>query len=236
MSTSSSLIELEVDRIRELSKAGRHSEALAAAEVQAAVVPQNRDVLYLIAANHRCLNRIPEALATLRRLEQQHPRFSLLYQERGYCYMTLRDALCAINAFLRAVEINPALAPSWTMLERLYRMTGDVKNAGAAAEHLSRLKRLPPDVVRAGSLFSDGDLSAAESILREYLLKAGDHVEAMRLLARIEHQRAMLDEAERLLEAALTLAPNYRAARLDYVRVLIDRQSICRHMKRSRPW
>jgi tetratricopeptide (TPR) repeat protein len=34
----------------------------------------------------------------------------------------------------------------------------------------------------------------------------------------------MLDEAERLLEAALTLAPNYRAARLDYVRVLIDRQ------------
>jgi tetratricopeptide (TPR) repeat protein len=224
MSTSSSLIELEVDRIRELSKAGRHSEALAAAEVQAAVVPQNRDVLYLIAANHRCLNRIPEALATLRRLEQQHPRFSLLYQERGYCYMTLRDRLCAINAFLRAVEINPALAPSWTMLERLYRMTGDVKNAGAAAEHLSRLKRLPPDIVRAGSLFSDGDLSAAESILREYLLKAGDHVEAMRLLARIEHQRAMLDEAERLLEAALTLAPNYRAARLDYVRVLIDRQ------------
>jgi tetratricopeptide (TPR) repeat protein len=224
MSTSSSLIKLEVDRIRELSKAGRHSEALAAAEVQAAVVPQNRDVLYLIAANHRCLNRIPEALATLRRLEQQHPRFSLLYQERGYCYMTLRDALCAINAFLRAVEINPALAPSWTMLERLYRMTGDVKNAGAAAEHLSRLKRLPPDIVRAGSLFSDGDLSAAESILREYLLKAGDHVEAMRLLARIEHQRAMLDEAERLLEAALTVAPNYRAARLDYVRVLIDRQ------------
>jgi tetratricopeptide (TPR) repeat protein len=224
MSTSSSLIKLEVDRIRELSKAGRHSEALAAAEVQAAVVPQNRDVLYLIAANHRCLNRIPEALATLRRLEQQHPRFSLLYQERGYCYMTLRDALCAINAFLRAVEINPALAPSWTMLERLYRMTVDVKNAGAAAEHLSRLKRLPPDIVRAGSLFSDGDLSAAESILREYLLKAGDHVEAIRLLARIEHQRAMLDEAERLLEAALTLAPNYRAARLDYVRVLIDRQ------------
>jgi tetratricopeptide (TPR) repeat protein len=224
MSTSSSLIELEVDRIRELSKAGRHSEALAAAEVQAAVVPQNRDVLYLIAANHRCLNRIPEALATLRRLEQQHPRFSLLYQERGYCYMTLRDALCAINAFLRAVEINPALAPSWTMLERLYRMTGDVKNAGAAAEHLSRLKRLPPDIMQAGSLFSDGDMSAAESILREYLLKAGDHVEAMRLLARIEHQRAMLDEAERLLEAALTLAPNYRAARLDYVRVLIDRQ------------
>ena len=117
-------IEPEVGRIRELSKGRRHREALAAAEVLAAAAPQNRDVLYLVAANQRCLNRIPEALATLQRLEQQHPQFSLLYQERGYCYVTLRDAPRAIDAFLRAVNINPALATSWSMLERLYRMTG----------------------------------------------------------------------------------------------------------------
>ena len=72
-------IEREVGRIRELSRGGRHSEALAAAEVLAARAPQNRDSLSLIAANQRCLSRIPEALATLQRLEQQHPRFSLLY-------------------------------------------------------------------------------------------------------------------------------------------------------------
>ena len=216
-------IESEVGRIRELSKCGRHREALAAAEVLVAEVPQNRDILYLIAANQRCLNRIPEALATLQRLEQEHPQFSLLYQERGHCYMTLRDALRAIAAFQRAVKINPALTTSWTLLENLYRMTGDAEAAATAAERVSSLKRLPPEVVRAGSLFSDGDLSAAEDILRSYLLKAGEHVEALRLLARIEHQRDVLHEAERLLEAALKLAPNYRAARLEYVRVLIDR-------------
>ena len=221
-------IELEVGRIRELSKGGRHREALAAAEVLAAAAPQNRDVLYLIAANQRCLNRIHEALATLQRLEQQHPRFSLLYQERGYCYTTLRDAPRAIDAFLRAVDINPALATSWSMLERLYRMTGDVRNAATAAERVSALKQLPPEVVQAGSLFSDGELSAAENILRAYLLKSGDDVEALRLLARIEHQRDALDDAELLLEAALKLAPNYLAARLDYVRVLIDRQKYLR--------
>ena len=222
--SASSPIELEVGRIRELSKGGRHSEALTAAEVLAADAPQNRDVLYLIAANQRCLNRIHEALTTLQRVEQQHPRFSLLYQERGYCYMTLRDAPRAIEAFLRAVAINPALAASWSMLERLYRMTGDVRNAAAAAGRVSTLNRLPPELVRAGSLFSDGDLSAAENILRAYLLQSGDDVEALRLLARIEHQREVLDDAELLLEAALQLAPNYLAARLDYVRVLIDRQ------------
>jgi tetratricopeptide (TPR) repeat protein len=219
-----SSIEYEVGRICERSKAGRHSEALAAAEVLSAESPQNRDVLYLIAANQRCLNRIPEALATLQRLEQQHPRFSLLYQERGHCYMTMRDAPRAIDAFLRGVNINPALATSWIMLERLYRMTGQVENAAKAADQVSILKHLPPEVVRAGSLFSDGDLSAAEKILRAYLLAAGNHVEALRLLARIEHQRDALVDAERMLEAALKLAPNYRAARLDYVRVLIDRQ------------
>ena len=206
-STAISLIEVEVSRVRELSKALRHDEALAAAEALAVASPQNRDVLYLIAANQRCLLQIPEALVTLHRLEQQHPRFSLLYQERGHCYVALRDARNAIDAFLQAVNINPALATSWSMLELLYRMTGDVKNAATAAEQVSTLAQLPPEIVRAGSLFSDGNLSAAENTLRAYLQNAS-HVEALRLLGRIEHQRNVLDEAERLLEAALKAAPD----------------------------
>src|SRR5215472_15967978 len=121
-SSVSSPIEPEVARIRELSKGRRHSEALAAAEALVGVAPENRDVLYLIAANLRCLNRIPDALATLQRLEKYHPRFSLLYQERGHCYVTLRDADRAIDAFLRGVHLNPALMTSWIMLERLYQM------------------------------------------------------------------------------------------------------------------
>jgi tetratricopeptide (TPR) repeat protein len=218
------LIELEVRRIRELSTLGQHGEALAAAEALATAAPRNRDAVYLLAANQRCLNRILEALATLHTLEQQHPRFSLLYQERGHCYTALRDAPRAIDAFLRAVNLNPALMKSWIMLERLYRMRGEQQNAAAAAEQLSAVKQLPPEVVHAGSLFSDGDLSAAENILRAYLLNVGDHPEALRLLGRIQHQRGVLDEAEPLLEATLKLAPHYRAARLDYVRILLDRQ------------
>jgi tetratricopeptide (TPR) repeat protein len=227
-SYASSPFELEVGRIRALSKCGRHREALTAAEMLEAAAPADRDVLYLIATNQRCLNRIDEALETLRRLEQQHPRFSLLYQERGYCYTTLRDGPRAIEAFLRGVDINPALATSWSMLERLYRLTGDEKNAATAAQHVLTLKQLPPEIVQAGSLFSDGELSGAENILRTYLLRCGDHPEALRLLARIKHRRDALDEAELLLEAALRLAPNYVAARLDHVRVLIDEQKYSR--------
>jgi tetratricopeptide (TPR) repeat protein len=218
------MIELELVRIRELSKCGRHMEALAAAEEVAAAAPQNRDALYLIAANQRCLNRIDEALATLQRLEQQQPRFSLLYQERGYCHTSLRDAPLAIEAFLEAVNLNPALATSWTMLERLYHMTGEVKGRAMAAEQVSILEQLPPEIVQAGSLFSDGQLAAAENILRKYLLKDGNHVEALRLLARIEHQSHALADPEHRLETVLRLAPTYRAARLDYCHILLDQQ------------
>ena len=221
-------IELEVSRIRDLSKGGRYGEALAAAEELATEAPQSRAALYLVAANQRCLNLIDEALATSQRLEQLHPRFSLLYQERGFCYMALRNAPRAVEAFVRAVDINPALATSLIMLERLYRLAGDEGNAVAAAERVSALKQLVPEVVRAGSLFSDGDLSAAENILRAYLLLSGDDAEALRLLGRIERQRDELGEAESLLEAALKIKPDYLAARLDYARLLIDRQKYTR--------
>src|SRR6516162_8437408 len=180
--------ELDVSHIRELSERGRNREALVAAEALAVAAPKNRDLLYLVAVNQRCLNRIHEALETLQRLEQLQPRFSLLYQERGYCYTTLRDAPHAIESFLRGVEINPALAKSWSMLERLFRMTGDERNGATAAERLAGLKKLPSEVVRGGSLFSDGDLSAAENILRAYLRTYVHDAEALRLLGRIQHQ------------------------------------------------
>ncbi len=216
-------IELELQRIRELAKRRRHAEALGAAETLASQVPENRDVLLLIALCQRHSNRIAQALATLERLEQLHPRFSRLYQERGHCYVALRDAPRAIDAFLRGVNINPALPASWSMLEGLYRMTGQTENAGMAAAHVATLRNLPAEIVHATSLFSDGELGPAENIVRAYLLRHGDHVEAMRLLARIGIARDVLDDAELLLEAVLALAPDYRAARHDYALVLVER-------------
>jgi len=217
-------VELETHRIHELTKARRNLEALAAAETLANQYPANRDVLYLLAMNLRYLNRTVDALSTLARLEQQQPRYSRLFQERGNCHVALRDAPQAITAFLQAVNINPALPASWSMLQSLYRMTGDEKNAATAAEHVAILQKLPPQILQATDLFADGELTPAESIVRSYLLRHGDHVEGMRLLARIGVERDVLDDAELLLESVLKLAPDYRAAREDYAGVLHKRQ------------
>jgi predicted Zn-dependent protease len=218
-----SSVEREVGRLRRLQREVRHAEALEGAQSLLGGLPENRDLLLIAAISERHLLRIDDALATLARLERLRPRYSRLHEERGLCYVALKDTPNAIAALLRAVNINAALPMSWRMLEGLYRLTGDAANAATAAAHVATLKALPPEVVTATSLFSDGELTQAEAIVRGFLLRHGDHVEAMRLLARIGMAREVLDDAEVLLEAVLTLAPEYQAARYDYAQTLVQR-------------
>ena len=224
ISAASSVAETILSEARRLQAEGRHAEALAAAERQLTEFPENRDFLLVAGSSLRHMRRIPEAMEVLDRLERLQPAFSRLHQERGLCFVQLKDAENAIASLLKAVNLNPALPASWSMLERLYAMTGDLTNGHMAAAHVATLRDLPPDIVQATSLFSDGDLGPAEGMIRSWLLRNGDHPEAMRLLARIGLAHDVLDEAEVLLQAVLKLAPDYRATRYDYAQTLIKRQ------------
>jgi tetratricopeptide (TPR) repeat protein len=217
-----STVGSEAERIRALLRERKFSEALAAAEALLADAADSRDVLLYVAIAQRYLSRIPEALRTLDTLEQHHPRFSRLHEERGHCFIVMRQAPQAIEAFLRAVNINHALPASWRMLDGLYRMVGQADNAAMAASHVATLRNLPQQVVIATGLFADRDLDAAESLIRGYLLQHGNQIEAMRLLARIGIARKVFDDAELLLSAVLELAPDYRVARQEYAGVLIE--------------
>lgn len=195
---------------------------LVAGEALLAAVPDQRDVLLYVAIAQRYLGRIPEALRTLATLEQHHLRFSRLYEERGRCFVDMKQAPQAIAAFSRAVDINHWLPGSWRMLDGLYRMRGQADNAAMAASYATTLQNLPPEVVTAAGLFADGDLEEAESRVRAYLLQHGNHVEAMRLLAGIGIARRVFDDAELLLAAVLELAPAYHVARQEYAGVLVE--------------
>jgi tetratricopeptide (TPR) repeat protein len=216
-------VELEVQRIRGLVQVHRFGEAVTAAGSLRTSFPENRDVLYLLALGQRHTGRIPDALDTLADMERHHPGASRLYQERGHCYVALKDAPRAIEAYERAVRINPALPDTWHMLEGLYKMVGDDGHRQIATAHANKLKSVPPEVITATGMFCEGDLSASEKLIRGFLLRHGDHVEAMRLLARIGVAREVLDDAEILLAAALKMAPDYIELRRDYACVLLDR-------------
>jgi tetratricopeptide (TPR) repeat protein len=186
-------------------------------------VPQNRDVLYMLAVGLRYLTRIPEALATLAELEKHHPAYARLFQERGHCHVATRAAEPAIEAFVRAVNLNPSLPASWRALNLLFRMTGRRADAEHAAGQVAMLEALPPQILTAFSMFSDGEIHDSEHLVRRYLLTHGDHVEGMRLLAKIGMELDVTDDAELLLESALKIAPGHRVARYEYALVLLKR-------------
>jgi len=222
-SSSAGEVEREVQALRALVKRSAFSDAARTASVLLRELPENRDLLYLLAISQRHLKQLSEALQTLQILEQFHPRYSRLHQERGQCYVALKDAPRAIEAFRRAVSVNPALPTSWSMLEGLYRLIGDKVAMAGAAKEVARLGALPPPLLTATGLFADGDLGGAEKLVRAFLLQHGDHIEAMRLLARIGAALEVYDDAEFLLRSVLEHAPDYVAARQDYACVLLDR-------------
>jgi tetratricopeptide (TPR) repeat protein len=205
-----------IDR-RQFAEAARRAEALLADS------PEERELLYMLAVAQRYLGRISAALATLVRLEELHPDYPRLHQERGHCHVAQRSAAPAIAAFERAVALNPALPGSWRTLQKLYTMAGRRAEADNAAAHVTKLASLPTAIVTARSMFADGEIEAAETTVRRYLIEHGDHIEGMRLLAQIGMKLDVLDDAELLLESVLEQAPDYRPARYDYAQVLLQR-------------
>jgi predicted Zn-dependent protease len=222
--TNTRAVVSELRRIQDLTSARRHTEALAAVGALLRRAPWQRGALYLAALNQRLLDQSKNALDTLDALERAHPDYSLLFQERGHCQVALGDPARAIESFERAVELNPALASSWAMLERLLTAAGQPQRAGVALQHLSKLKELPPAIVEAGSRFCDGEHVAAENLLTSYIAREGRHVEALRLLGRIAQRRGAADRAEGFFREVVDNAPGYADARLDFIRVLIERQ------------
>ena len=213
----------DIRRVRELIEQKQFAAAERAAQTVLAQEPQERDALYMLAVAQRLQGRIPEALATLERLGERHPNYPRLHQERGYCHVALRHSEPAIHAFEQAVLLNPALPGSWRSLHALYAARGRTREAENAAAHVSKLASLPIAIVTARSMFADGEIEAAETLVRQFLLSHGDHIEGMRLLAQIGMRLEVLDDAELLLERVLELAPTYHAARLDYAQVLLRR-------------
>jgi tetratricopeptide (TPR) repeat protein len=232
--STGSRIEAEVRRIRALVEKREFARSLADASRLLEEVPENRDVLYLIAVSQRYLGRIADALATLKRFEELHPDFGRLFQERGHCYRTAGQTVPAIEAYRRAVALNPSLLAAWKALAALCQAAGQKWEAAAAAEQATQLERLPAPVLAASGLLAEGDTHGAERNLRQFLLKHGNHLEAMRLLAQIGVQLDVLDDAEFLLESVLTFDPNYHLARYDYAVVLGKRHKHAAALEEAR--
>jgi tetratricopeptide (TPR) repeat protein len=139
----------------------------------------------------------------------------------------------AIAAYQQAVTHNSTLSASWSALQALYGSVGDQANARLAAANVSKLAALPKVVVSATNIFSEGEPSRAEEMIRAYLLEHPTDIEAMRLLARIGVHFDVLDDAEFLLDSVLLAAPDYGGARFEYADVLQRRHKFTESLEEA---
>jgi tetratricopeptide (TPR) repeat protein len=192
-------------------------------EVQLALQdrPNDRDLMYLKAVACRLLGGIDDALAVLQQMELLYSRYPRIYQERGHCYVFLRNAEKAIESFEKAVSLNTCLSASWQALMTLYRMKGLDKKVQQAQVQLKILNELPVEVLTAFSMYADGEIQQAEDTIRQFLLKNGNHIEAMRLLAKIGTDMNVTDDAEFLLSSILKMNPTHDTARYEHAVVLL---------------
>jgi tetratricopeptide (TPR) repeat protein len=187
-------------------------------------LPESREALYRLAVNHRRAGRIAEALLALKRIEDLYPPFGSLFEELGFCLVAANDRSKGALAFARAAELNPCLIESWRALEKLFTASGRAAEALQAASQVAQLAALPGEIQLACSKFFDGERALAEELVRRYLAVHGEHVEALRLLAKMAADAGVDYDSEVLLQRAVLLAPEHLAAQHELVLVLLKRQ------------
>lgn len=223
-----------LQRGQTLLQRGHAAEAAGIAEQILEREGDHPEALYLLAVCLRYLRRGAEAAGVLERLQAVRPGYGRAYQERGHLHRSAGDIAAAIAAFEQAVAANPALPASWRALGELHAERGDAAAAGRARARLDRLNAMPAELVSVTSFLHEDRLYKAERLCRAFLRQHPHHLEAMRLLAAVGARLHVLDDAEFLLESALTFEPGFLAARVDYVRVLQRRQKFDLALEQAR--
>ncbi len=214
-------------------RGGKFEDAHAGAEAILAQEPENAEALYLAAVACRYLERYKDASALLDRLGAVMPEYGRCWQERGHLARAQGQVERALAAYARAVRYNPVLEASWRAQVDLYAQTGRPAEAAAARAQAERVSALPRELLAVSNHLHEGRLLRAEEICRHYLRQRPRDVEGMRLLAEIGSRLGVLDDAEFLLESAVTFAPENMQLRLDYIQTLRKRQKFARALEQA---
>lgn len=195
--------------------------------------PKNTEALYMSAVCRRYKREFPAALDLLAKLKDEAPEDGRAHQEEGHALRDMGRSNDALLAYSQACRFNPALEASWRNQLKILSGNGMQNQAAQVRAQLERLQALPPILLSVMDLIGQGRLLKAEDICRQFLLKAPQHTEGMRLLASIGMRLGVLDDAEFLLESALRFEPDNTAIRIDYVQILRKRQKFSKSLEQA---
>ena len=196
--------------------------------------PDNAEALYVLAVCQRYLNRLEEALKTLKKLKKIRPGYGRAFQEEGHVSLKAGYISQAKKAFRHAVSLNNSLIASWANLVKIHQNEGNKKNAEVAEHEYKKLEALPVELLSVRNMIAEGHNFQAEKLCRKFLMQNKRNVEGMRLLASLGVAADVLDDAEFILEKALEYEPNNNFARNDYMEVLYRRQKYQQSLEQAK--
>ena len=187
-------------------------------------VPNHPPAQLLLARARRRSGNPAAALEILEPLVGAQANWAAAHFEHGLALADAGRGDQAIQALRRTVELKPRHTTAWRALGDHLLATGDPEAGDAAYVRHVECSTQDPQLRQAAAAMLKNDIPKAEQLLKVHLKRLPTDVPAIRMLAEVAMRCGRDDDAARLLERCLELAPSFTAARYNYA-VLLHRRN-----------
>jgi tetratricopeptide (TPR) repeat protein len=215
------------DAIREGQKfliTKQYSHASALSSKILGIEPTNLDALLIQAIALQHQNLPQQALLIVDKIKWQKDDYIPILLIEVQLLQNIGDYETASKLAQTALNLAPGHGNLWHEYSQiLYKIGHHTKAEDAFKQYLLHSAEHP--LLRDGleALFEE-KLPKAERAVRTFLQQQPNNVSALRLLAEIALKLGILNDAQLLLEKALSIAPDYHLARLNYAHTLNKRE------------
>jgi tetratricopeptide (TPR) repeat protein len=183
------------------------------AEAILQAMPRHAGTTVVLAAAHRLSGDPAQALAVVAPLARALPTMVSAQIELGLTLADLGRTTEAVATFQRAVAQEPRAVEAWQGLAEGLDLLGDKPGSEKALAQQLRASTRDPALIEAAAALIDNRLGVAEQLLRDHLADHPADIAALRMLAETGARLGRYEDAERILNQCLEIAPGFAAAR-----------------------
>ena len=187
-------------------------------------VPNHPPAMLLLGTAHRRAGNPLAALEVLEPLVQAQASWAAAHFEHGLALAAAGRGDEAIKALRKTVGLQPRHTRAWLALADHLVATGDSQGGDAAYARHIQCSAQDPALQQSAAAMLANDIPTAERLLKHHLQQFPTDVPAIRMLAEVAMRLGRNDDAAKLLERCLELAPGFAAARYNYA-VLLQRRN-----------
>ena len=207
----------------------RSGDAVTAEQVLLAALAEYPDDANFLAVLGAALNRQSrpaEAEVALRKAIAIDPGYAKAHETLAHALLAQRRPAEAVPSLRQALVLNPALQSAQVTLGRALIAAGLETEATEAFDTLAQQRPQMQRLALAAELHRNGDLERAEAIYRDLLRQDPDDITVLRLSGLLALDAGNYRSAALLLEKAVRLAPDFRAAWIDLCRAQTELHQI----------